>query len=146
MNTIIKLVAPVLVAATVSQFSFAKSVASAKNADVLFNDGETFELRENPRFKIIEDVVKTFKVPRDCEGSVAFAADEKVIMVSIAIITDTKTGKVYHENTTFRHIDDGDNTRGWIEEVNDAATQDSGNEDEGRVVATIGDSFLNACK
>lgn len=130
------------------QLSLAKSKAPVApvQKEILFNDGEISDLRENSRFEITENVISTFKVPRDCSGSQAFKSDDKVMMVNVSIIKDTKTGKVYHENTTFRHIDDGDNTSGWIEEVNDAADHDGGIENEGRVVAVIGDSFMGACK
>lgn len=106
---------------------------------------EIDEISENSRFEVSSGVIKTFKVMRSVQNQLGGIAD-KPVMVEVSVIKDRKTGKVYHMNTTFRHIDDGDNTSGWIEEVNDAASHDGGIENEGRVVADIGDSFLGDCQ
>lgn len=98
---------------------------------------ELQDLDQNPRFKVQDNVIRTFKLSRIDQES-------RLIMVSVSILKDKRTGRVYHVNTTFRHRDDGDNTIGWIEDVT-GAESDSGANGEGQIVATIGDSFFGQC-
>ena len=67
------------------------------------------------------------------------------MLMNVDLIIDKKTGRQFHQNTTFRHRDDGDNTIGWIEEITGAADSDGGVENEGQVVAEIGDSEIYNC-
>lgn len=94
------------------------------------------------RFVIKHTGISTFKLSRIFES---VSLQDKPLLVSLTVIKDRKTGREFHMNTTFRHIDDGDNTIGWVEEVTDAAKHDDGVEDEGRVVAVIGDSMFDSC-
>jgi hypothetical protein len=132
----------IIVAGFVTSASAATLKKPVKGKCVFGED--TQSLRESKRFKVQEDVIKTFKMWRG-NSQPWRDEDQKPVMVSVSIVTDKKTGNVYHMNETFRHIDDGDNTVGWIEEVNNAADLDSGYEGEGRVVADVGDADIGNC-
>lgn len=124
----------VLLAAVVSVFA---SQAQAGVPACLFGS-DISEIEQNSRLSVKDDVIKTFKMSRGEE-------DSSLVMVSVAVIKDKKTKREFHMNTTFRHKDDGDNTRGWIEEVTGSADADSGVKNEGAVVAMIGDSEIYEC-
>jgi hypothetical protein len=118
-------------------FGLALTQSALASAPCAFGE-QISDLLENKRFAVKEDVIKTFKIPRT-------DANSGLIMVSISVIKDKKTGKEYQMNTTFRHKDDGDNTIGWVEEVTGSANEDGGVEGEGAVVAVIGDSEFEKC-
>lgn len=116
--------------------TFSASAFAANNNCIFGTDLD--EMEANSRLEIQSDVVRTFKKPR-------MVHHKELVMVSIAIVKDKVTKRVFHVNTTFRHTDDGDNTLGWIEEVTGADEHDGGVANEGNLVALIGDSEIYKC-
>jgi hypothetical protein len=116
------------------------AMATSVERTCLFGE-DIGEISENPRLSVKSDVLKTLKIDRT-----ANVGDANVIAVSVTVIKDKKTKRVFHMNTTFLHRDDGDNTFGWIEEVT-TAFEDNGEGASGRaVVAEIGDSSIDVCR
>ena len=115
------------------------SISSAQAEPKCIFGEDLTEIESITRFKIKSDVIKTFKVSR-IPGD-----GDRTILVAVSIISDKKTKREFHMNTTFRHTDDGDNTIGWIEEVTGAENADGGAPNEANVVTVISDSFFDKC-
>jgi hypothetical protein len=94
--------------------------SSAAFAETCIFGGNLWELKENPRFEVTEDVVKTFKLSRH-DGD-----DKRLLYVAVDVVKDTKTGRVYQVNRTFMDKYDGGNTYGWVGSSRRSAIRTSG--------------------
>jgi hypothetical protein len=130
-------------------FGFAGGTAvaqpRAEKPKCLFGD-DLWALLENTKdFKVKKTAFKTLKMARN-------DPEKRLVMVGVHVVEDRATKRVFHVNATYNHVDDGDNTWGWIEEVTGAEdhpkTTGDGQDDPNwrAVVADIADSDIYECK
>jgi hypothetical protein len=112
----------------------------------LFGDTVGTLLENKKDFKVKESAFQTLKLARRGGGS-----SNQLVMADVSVVEDRATKRVFHVNTTYNHIDDGDNSWGWIEEVTGAEESpkrlDNGRDDPRwrAVVAEISDSDIFKC-
>jgi hypothetical protein len=123
----------------------AYSQGRAVNSPCLFGETVSELLKNKKDFRIKESAFKTLKQSR------VKGYENQLLMVDVSVVQDRATKRVFHVNATYNHVDDGDNSWGWIEEVTGAEEHakrlENGQDDPSwrAVVAEISDSDIGKC-